>query len=433
MATEVKPGAVVLGLGGTVDYEITWNPAVLERMAAAAAIRADELTAPGVITSERDLIRSVLSFIAAGAGGERYITNPEIIEWFAAHFNTRVTIGGTCVRAALAMDKLRVPSTIHLVSINDHVRRLLPDSVGYLSSAAVDSTDPHLIVQYPEGAHIRAGDLDIRAAHANRLIYVHDPASRDMRLSDDLPAALGSADCFLISGLNSMQDPADLDARLDQLAVHMRALPPTAFVMYEDAGYHVPELSDQVRTRVAPMVDVYSMNEDEMHGHLGRSVDLLNADSVATALADLQQLILAPTLLVHTARWALAVGEGAAEYGEALRAGAATAGARFVHGDTFTEADYHTVRSGPVHSGGDAMAHRLAEMLSGQVCCVPGYDPRPATPTTIGLGDTFVGGFLAVVAGVQAAATGHGPAYETRADKPATYTTRRPASEEVAR
>lgn len=388
---------VVLGLGGCVDYEVVWSPAVLERLVEEYAIRPDELTAPAVIAGERDLVRSILTFVMAGAGGERFVTDSEIIEGLAAHFDTRITLGGTCVRAALAMDKLGVPSTVHLVSIDDHVRRLLPDAVSYVSSADMDSTDPHLIVQFPQGARVRVGDVDVRAARANRLIYVHDPPNREMRLSEDLPAALSSAEFFLVSGFNSMQDAATLDARLSLLIEHMRSLPEGALTVYEDAGFHVPEFSRRVRERIAGVVDVYCMNEDEFEGHLGHSVDFLDPESVAGALRKIHSVIPARTLVVHATHWALAFGDRADAYRAGLDGGIATAAARYLHGDGFTEADYLAVGGQPVHAAGSTFASEIESLLPGEVCGVPGFDLRPDSPTTIGLGDTFVGGFLAAV------------------------------------
>ena len=402
--------SVVLGLGGTLDYECTWSSAVLEDLADQHRIRPSELTGPDVIASERDLVRSILSFVATGTGGERFVTDSQIIEGLAARLDTRITVGGTCVRAALALDALGVPSTVHLVSIDDHVRRLLPAGVSYICSADRDTTDPHLIVQFPEGARIKAGDVDLRAPHANRLIYVHDPANRDMALSDDLPAALRTAELFLVSGFNSMQDAAALDARLDQLAGYLHDLPAEALVVYEDAGFHVPAFSGRVRERLAGLVDVYSMNEDEMQGHLGRTVDLTDPDSVAAALRELRGVVTARTLVVHTARWAAAVGARAGAYRAALRGGVAAAATRYLHGDGFTEADYSAVRDGPVHTIGAVIADAIEARLPGGACCVPGLDARTDTPTIIGLGDTFVGGFLAALIRDRAATPPCGPA-----------------------
>jgi ADP-dependent phosphofructokinase/glucokinase len=84
------------------------------------------------------------------------------------------------VRAGLLLSRLGVPSTLHLVSVNDTVRRLLPPETDHISSGTEDTFYPHLIVQYEQGLRIRAGDLDLTAPFPNRLIYVNDPANSAM-------------------------------------------------------------------------------------------------------------------------------------------------------------------------------------------------------------------------------------------------------------
>jgi ADP-dependent phosphofructokinase/glucokinase len=295
------------------------------------------------------------------------------------------------------MSRLGVPSTVHLVSIDDHVRRLLPAEVSYLCSAAADSTDPHLIVQYPAGTRIRVGAQELRAPHANRLIYVNDRPNRELALSPGLGAALSTAGVFLISGFNSMQDPLLLDLRLQELRAHLGRLPASAVVVYEDAGFHVPGFSRRVRDGILDLVDVYGLNEDELGGHVGYAPDLLDATTMAGALRDLRADVPARTLVVHTHWWALALGADAGRYRSALAAGTAVAGARYVHGDAFTEADYLEALAGPGNERGAAFARRLERLLPGEVCCVPSLRLAAPTPTTVGLGDSFVGGFIAAL------------------------------------
>lgn len=45
-----------------------------------------------------------------------------------------------------------------------------------------------------------------------------------------------------------------------------------------------------------------------------------------------------------------------------------------------------------------AFAEALHSLLGDLVCCVPGFVLDAPDPTTVGLGDTFVGGFLTSVA-----------------------------------
>ena len=393
---------VVLGLGGTVDYEVAWEPAVMQELVSHYAIRPAEVSTAVVVGSERDLVCSVLGFVRDGVGGERFVASCDIVEAFAARFARRLTLGGTCVRAASVLSSLGIPSIVHLVSIDDHVRRLLPAGVSYLCSARHDSTDPHLIVQFPAGARIRVGDVELCAARANRLIYVNDVPNRELVLSPDLGRVLTTAGVFLVSGFNSMQDPAALKARLHDLREHMKHLPAGAVVVYEDGGFHVPALSGQIRERLLDLVDVYGLNEDEMQAYLGRPLDLLDPAVIAGALRELHTRIPVGTLVVHTAFWSLAFGAGARADAQvhrpALESGTRTAGARYLHGDEVTEADRRALASNPRRPDGEAFARAIEALLPGEVCCVPSFALSSPAPTTVGLGDCFVGGFIAALA-----------------------------------
>jgi len=179
----------------------------------------------------------------------------------------------------------------------------------------------------------------------------------------------------------------------------MRALPPSAVVVYEDAGFHVPELSRRVRDGLLDLVDVYSMNEDEMQAYVGRPLALLDAGEMAIALNELHSIVPARTLVVHTEFWSLALGDRAEAFRLALTAGASMAAARYRHGDDFTETEYLAVKHGPQQENGKAFARAIEVLRPGEVSCVPSFMVSSLTPTTIGLGDSFVGGFIAELAG----------------------------------
>jgi ADP-dependent phosphofructokinase/glucokinase len=389
---------LVLGLGGTVDYEIAWDSSVIEKLINEYSIHESDLGTSISVESERDLVVSILSFLKDDVGGERFVASSDIVESFAARFDKRITLGGTCVRAALAMRVLGVTSTVHLVSIDDHVRRLLPADIEYICSAQHDSTDPHLIVQYGEGARVRAGDIDLRAAHPNRLIFAHDPPNGELVLSDQLGEVLSEAKVFMISGFNSIQYTGLLNKRLHSIMQHMQHLPPDAIVYYEDAGFHVPSMSQHVRDALIDVIDVYSMNEDEMQAYLGRSIDLLDVDEMERALRKLHALIPAPALVVHTKYWSLAVGESAGAYEAELQGGITMASTRYCYGDGFTEREYREVGSLPPSARGAEFATAIEDRMGSAVRCLPAFVLTVDRPTTIGLGDTFVGGFIAALA-----------------------------------
>jgi ADP-dependent phosphofructokinase/glucokinase len=391
------PSRVVLGLGGCVDYELKLTAGVLEQLIADYGIVAAELlSGPGPVDGERDLVVSILGYVARGAGGEHYVASAPALAAFADRFPHRQTLGGTSVRAGILMSRLGVPSALHLVSVNDTVRRLLPPDGDYFASSTDDTCYPHLIVQYDQGLRVRAGDLDVTAPFPNRLIYVNDAANEAMRLTTDLGDRLAKASLFLISGFNAMRDEAELRARLHRLKEHMRQLPPAAVTYFEDAAYHRPAFSRRVREALLDRIDIYGLNEDELQSYLGRSVDLLSAPDVARALAEVRQHIPVPTLVLHTKYWALAA--GAVDYTGALDTGTVMAATRYVHGDDFTDADVENLRGRPRRPESVAFAAELRSRMGEIVDCVPGYALDVENPTTVGLGDTFVGGFLAELA-----------------------------------
>ncbi|MCI1017479.1 hypothetical protein HWD99_02460 [Microbacterium sp. C5A9] len=387
---------LVLGLGGTVDYELTWDASVLDRLAQAHGVRRHELTATAPITDERSLLVAVLAFVASGTGAERFVASSDVIEDFVSHFAYEITLGGTGVRAGLVLDALGLPSVQHLVSIDANVRRLLPESIGYICSATEDTLDPHLIVQYPVGARVRLTDGEVLSPAPNRLIFANDPPNRRMLLSADLAASLSSAGVFLVSGFNTMQDHDLLEQRLVELQRAMSTLPGDALVYYEDAGFYTRGFAETVRARLLPQIDVYGMNEDELQEYLGRSVNLLDTADVIRALREVHMIIPARALVVHTRYWAIAAGPDAGRHRSALDSAVRVAATRYRVGDGLTAADVDDTAAMPRHGGGEALVVAVEAALPDAVG-VAAFSLDVANPTTVGLGDTFVGGFLAGV------------------------------------
>ena len=397
MSQTATSPAVVLGLGGCLDYEIAWDESVVQRLADQYAVTPAQIDRHLHVQDERDLVLSMLGFMRDGVGGERFVATPEVVEAFAAHFPRRITLGGTSLRAAVAMSQHGLPNTVHLVSIDDRTRELLPALTTYISSADHESRHPHLIVQYPAGARVTLANEAIVAARANRLIYVNDTPNREMNLSPGLGQLLDDADLFLVSGLNSVQDPDTLDARLSELRTVMGHLPDTSMVVFEDAGYHAPQARARVRDALIDRIDVYSMNEDELEDLLRHQVDLLDPVDVAAAVRELTHLVSAPTVVVHTQYWSLAAGVDPERFRPALQSGVSTAGARYLHADNVTRDDLDAMNGRERHPTGAALARAIEDLMPGSVCCVPAYALSPANPTTVGLGDAFVGGFIAGV------------------------------------
>ncbi|WP_394250979.1 ADP-dependent glucokinase/phosphofructokinase [Arthrobacter pityocampae] len=384
---------LVLGLGGTVDYEVRWDADIVGSLAEQYGIRRTELTTMAPIVDERSLVVTILAFVIDGAGGERFVESSEVVKQFADRFTTEITLGGTGVRAGIALDRLGIPSVQHLVSIDDHVRRLMPASISWVSSATEDTLDPHLIVQYPAGTVVRFDDGEIVSPSSNRLIFANDPPNRSMAIAPELGDALSDAGAFLVSGFNTMQDEALLERRLTELDAALTQLPADALVYYEDAGFYVRRFAERIWAHLLPRIDVYGMNEDELQEYAARPVDLLDPADVAAALLEVHRIIPVPALLVHTQHWAIAVGPTAARHRDALSSAVQMAATRFRLGDGFTAADFEATALLPKNAAGGAVVDTVEKAVPG-VVGVSAFKINTATPTTIGLGDCFVGGFL---------------------------------------
>ncbi len=385
---------IALGFCNNVDYEIVWNGTVLEDLVIHYQIHPDELNTRRQIQSDRDLLVSILGFMSRAEGGERFVSDSALIERFAARFEKEVTLGGTSVRAAIAMRKLGHRSALHLITLNDHVRRLIPSGSPYVCSNAEDCVYPHLIVQFGAGDRICAGEIDIRARRPNRLIF-HCNADRiAMRLAPDFADLIAEAEVLLISGFNAMQDQRLLEDRLETVAGMLARLPDGAKVFLEDGGYFDPRFRQVVYRTLGRGVSVYSMNEDELQDHLKRKVELHDAGQVRQALDELHRNIPAAAMVLHTANWALAHGAGASEFAGALKAGVTMATTRFRYGDGFTSAHYREIENLAPSDENAAFAKAINAMGGGKLYCVPVAQVEQADATTIGLGDAFVGGFL---------------------------------------
>lgn len=385
---------IALGFCNNVDYEIEWNSAVLEDLVIHYRIRPDELHTRSQIQSERDLLVSILGFMQRAEGGERFVSDSALIERFAARFEKKITLGGTSVRAAIAMRKLGYTSALHLITQNEDVRRLIPADSPYVCSNSRDSVYPHLIVQYGAGDRICAGEIDIRARRPNRLIF-HCNADRiAMRLAPEFADLVAEAEVMLISGFNAMQDQQLLEERLATVSRMLARLPDGAMVFLEDGGYFDPGFRQVVYRTLGTRVSVYSMNEDELQEHLKRRIELSDAGHVRTALDELHRNIPAAAIVLHTAKWALAHGDCASAFAGALKAGVTMATTRFRYGDGFTIANYREIKNRAPSDENANFAQAINAMGGGDLYCVPVAQVEQTKATTIGLGDAFVGGFL---------------------------------------
>lgn len=389
--------SIVLGLGGCLDSEVVLDPTKLQALVDDHALSLAEIRQPPELRTERDLLISVLDFLRDGVGGERYVSTVDAVLSFEDRFEHETTLGGTNVRAGRVLATMGHPNLLHIPGRDETFERLLVEGSTVPPKTPPAQYVPHLIVQYPEGLRIQLRDGILEAAHSNRVILVNDPVSELTPLHDTLPEWLQAGGVLVISGLNSIRDEGILEARLRTLQATLDDAPVGLRVFYEDSDYHVPAFRRRVWSELAARAAVIGMNEDELASFAGTPVDVTDAVQIASAITAVLENIPEGTLIVHSKYWALAAGAHARELEEALESGNLAAGARFLEGDRAWASSLDSVRAQPRSTQGEGIASTLPALLDLPVVVVPARTLSTATPTTIGLGDTFLGGLIAGV------------------------------------
>ena len=388
---------IAAGFQNTVDFELEWDQQRLETLIRQHGICCEEIDAVSPIESQRDLLRTLLYHMAHNTGSECLASSSQITRGFAQHFNYQITLGGTAVRAAMALEKIRYRSVIHACSLNKHFCRLIPRQVHWVSSVPDEGEDfhPHVILQYPANAHIKVGDIDLTTQRPNRVIFAHDPPSVALHITEAFGDEVCHAPVFLAASFNIIKEEAVLRQRLKTAIQIINRMPQQRGVVMEDACFENPKMQQIVAQTLAPYLNVFSMNEDELQDRLGRRIDVRNTDQVARAIQEVYVQLNMPTIVCHSAYWALAYGQPVKGMRQALEAGVCMAATRFRMGDSYQRSDYQQTMAMPPREWAREFAARLEAMLGQELICVPGKDlDHIAQPVTIGLGDAFIGGML---------------------------------------
>lgn len=389
---------IALGFVNTVDYEAVWDPAALETLIASSCVSPADIGPKARIRTLRDLLGSTLWHFSEGTGCGQYVEDPAALDALLDILCCRTTLGGTAVRAALALDRLGLTSLVHLVSSNAPTRRLLPASVETVCSGKGEVLSPHVTIQFPAGAQLHVSGRTLTAPRANRVIYTSDLDAARLEIAPAFFAQAADCRVMVLSSFDIVQSREILDARLDTVRRGLEALRDRAWVFYEDAHIAQSDFPSVILRALLPRIDVYSMNEDEFAARLGHPVDYGDPVDVSCALSQARALIPAPCLVLHTQCWALACGPLAGLMREALALGCAVASTRYRLGDDWTLSDINNALHGPHYPQAERFARELEALCPFGIAVQPGFEAHADAPTTIGLGDSFVGGFAAALA-----------------------------------
>lgn len=274
---EIMGEKIALGFHACVDYELDWDLSVIEELIRRFDVRRSEIRSDIALDSERALLIVCLAYMMEGTGGEIVPETPGICTDFADHFNYRITIGGTAMRAATAIRKIGYESVIQTTCFNRYIKELVMPGIHYFPSVGLDHTNayPHVILSYQANVHVRANDIDFVTPRENRVMFSRDIDSMNMVISQDFAPMLGSAKVFLLSCFSEVLDFKIMEERMGEVRELLRALPEDALVVMEDGCYIVKEHRCYAHEQLRGVVDIlqhrHTANKPWIHPNISPS------------------------------------------------------------------------------------------------------------------------------------------------------------------
>jgi ADP-dependent phosphofructokinase/glucokinase len=406
---------IACAFSSNVDRVGTLDDALLARLFGERLMPAD---APRVaaVSSVDDLLTGIAQCIAAGDGTDLVIRDPEVQAWLLERMPGRLQIGGTGVQAASTLTTLGFPALVHLTGRSpEQIAALQARDLMWLGTGdglipieagenPDDETMWHPALEFNAG--LRAPMPGRPAAPAaNRVLIGYDPVNANLRIDPGFSAAMQDPaleiDVLLISGFTQLHEPDVRDrvfADTVQALRQWRAARPNLFIHLELGAMpdfrHVRQIVEELH----PYVTSIGMNIDELR-------ELLAVEGVAmadpgpelvTQMRALSAQFLAPRFSVHTREFCLTLTDGDLDQERyALLFGSLTAATRARIAAFPKLADLAaTLEQGTINGVGLALVNELAGMPD--VVVTPGIAFTGPT-ATVGLGDSFTGGLLAMM------------------------------------
>jgi ADP-dependent phosphofructokinase/glucokinase len=353
--------------------------------------------------AERALRTKLVAFAHSGRGGEIEVDWPEGLSFFKDLPPKRALPGGTGVQVACQLALFGARPVLALERRDPKLIRLLHPNVTLAEADSGNANPPspepapiHPIIEFSP-----ACDRG-RSTRADRVIvrFSEDPIEQDDAFANYTSNPDHEAGAAVVSGFNALKGQK-LESALVWGAGLLRQwrdidMP---LVHLELADFDSAEERDTMLDEFAGLYTSVGMNFSELQQL--RSSDLNTSDSILDAVHSVARNLGVSRVTVHEDRWALSFTQGdPVKELCAIEFGCLTASARAYAGQP----------TKPVGLPADAthLEPPWPSIAKTQrdghfVCCAAPYLNNPAT--TIGLGDSFLAGTLAVLAGSQPSST----------------------------
>lgn len=409
--------SVACGFTGNVDRVASLDGPMLAEWLAEYEIGGGEgrIVRAGTVG---ELLGGIVQCVRDGCGTDLPVADPGVQDWLLARASGRSQIGGTGPQAAVTLDRLGFPTIVHLTGRSPEqiaalgagpLMRVATEHGLAPAAGAIRPDDPvmwHVALEFAAGTAIPAATGGGAAPAGDRVIVSHDPVNAEFQIDPIFAGTVATAGdlipAVLISGFSQVVDDDALGRVLAAAAGVLRAWRagnPGLLVHLELGAMPRPDMLQRVLDALAPFVSSVGLNEDELRvlADPDRRYAAFGWRERYAALMRIGERWPARRIGLHTRDGCLALTSADPDRErQALLAGSLVAAARVATGDFPTFDDCRRtlataqVRPEPIARGEPTGAWRLVT--------VPGLRvPRAAA--AVGLGDSFTGALLALLAG----------------------------------
>lgn len=406
---------IACGFTSNVDRLAQLDDALLARLFEGTVVP-NGLPRVSHVRSVDELRLGIAQTIAAGDGADLVIRDKRITAWLLERMNGRKQIGGTGVQAASTLATLGFPVLVHLTgrspeqiaALAGRARMVVgtPDGLAPVEDVSNpdDPTMWHPALEFAAGLRSPMVGSPVAPA-SNRVLVGYDPVNCDFQIDSGFAAILNDSTvdigALLVSGFSQLHEAGPRERVLDDAADALRqwrGARPALFIHLELGAMPDFAMVAAVVAALHPYVTSLGMNIDELREFLAvhdMTMAAPGPDLVAQ-MRQLQRRYPTPRLSVHTREFCLTLTEGNPDQErDALLFASLTAATRSRIAAFPTLDDLATTLT-------DGSINRDGLELVAAVAAEPGVVATPGIAftgpaATVGLGDSFTGGLLAML------------------------------------
>ena len=388
---------IILGFSCNVDYELILDESNYQKIFDNYDIDLSSLSELYEVNNKTDLLSIILYSMQNGKGGEYFVKDIEIINDFVNCLNYKVTLGGTAIRCAYALNLLNKNFFVHLSTYNDLIKKIIPQNFNYIFPNIEQNLYPHLIVQYPANLKLELKNNNITSKKSDRLIFVNDPINENIKINQDIFKNINRCKIFLFSGLNCIKNNEIVNKLLSMIKGNFHKIPKNSFSYYEDSNYHSNTIAKKVRNFFYNNTDFCGLNEDEFSEFTNSTDFKLDPYILLQELKDFKKHFKTKFIVLHTSKWSLIYGHNSKRFENCIISAVTLSTARMKYGDNLTKKTLIQFRKEIVRHKdfNTEFCDYFKKVNNNNLFFHPSIELNLKKPTTVGLGDIFVGGFLA--------------------------------------